>query len=293
MKTHVPVLVQEVMELLSPKEGDSILDVTVGLGGHSSKFLEVIGSSGQLIGLDADEENLKLAGEQLDAPNVELIHSNFRKLASLNIPPQDIIFADLGLSSPHIDDASRGFSFREDGPLDLRFDRTKGWTATLLLARSSEEQIESILRKYGEIERPHKLAHALSHENPKTTGGVRLCIEEVFGYRAPRVMPQIFQALRIAVNDELGALETLLSEGPQLLKPGGRMGVISFHSLEDRMVKQAFRTLSTGIKDEITGAIKEEAPFAIRTKKPVMPSEEEIAKNQRCRSAKLRVLTRL
>ena len=286
------MLRKEVMELLAPQAGESVLDVTVGLGGHAQAFLEAIGPSGHLIGLDADEENLRVAREQLRAPNVELMHANFRDLQLLSLPQQDIIFADLGLSSPHVDDPSRGFSFRGDAPLDLRFDRRKGVTAAQMLTRFNERQIAGILREYGELDRPAKLARIMGQAEPQTTGAMRACVEEMYGHRAPRVLPQVFQALRIAVNDELGALDIFLIEGPKLLKSGGHMAVISYHSLEDRKVKRAFRQLSTATQDALTGATKEAASFILCTKKPVTPSDEEVRKNPRSRSARLRILQR-
>jgi len=291
---HIPVLLSEVIDLLKPQQGERVLDVTLGLGGHASAFLERIGSDGEFIGLDTDEENLRSAEKLLDvhSQQLKLMHENFRDIRQLQLPEVDVIFADLGLSSPHIDDPQRGFTFRNDAPLDLRFDRTKGQTVAELIAASSEQELTHILRVYGEVRQARKLALAMKEVPMETTFNLKECVERICGYRAPSILPQVFQALRIAVNDELDALKVLLEEGPRLLKSGGRIGVISYHSLEDRMVKQAFRALVEPRKNEQTGAIEQEADFILLTKKPIRPSAEEIERNPRSRSARFRVLLR-
>ena len=289
---HTPVLHTAVLTLLAPKRGETVLDVTLGLGGHAKSFLDSIGPSGHFLALDADSENLAEARRMLarGASQTDLRHGNFRDLKSFGFPPVDILFADLGLSSPHIDDPARGFSFRNDAPLDLRFDRTTGMTAARLIAISTEHELTEILRQYGEVAGARLLARAMKESEIRTTTQLKECVERVRGYRAPAELPRIFQALRIAVNDELGALKVLLLEGPKLLKGGGRMGVISYHSLEDRLVKDAFRTLATPQKDAMTGAVRAEAPFILMTKKPVCPEASEISANVRARSAKFRVI---
>jgi 16S rRNA (cytosine1402-N4)-methyltransferase len=292
---HAPVLVRELLALLSLQPGETVLDVTVGLGGHARHFLEAIGPSGSLIGIDADAPNLALAQISLQPwrSQVKLLHGNFRDLRKFELPFSDVLFADLGLSSVHVDDPQRGFTFRAEAPLDLRYDRSCGETAAHYLARSSEGEIREILRIYGELWREaHRLAKAMHAEakNMRKTVDLRRCIEGVFGYRAPRILPQIFQALRIAVNDELGALRVLLQEGPQYLKSGGRFAVISYHSLEDRLVKEAFRKLCMPPQDPLTGRITHPAPFEFLTRKPVRPAGEEIESNSRARSARLRVI---
>ena len=290
---HIPVLSAEVIDLLAPKSGETVLDVTVGLGGHAQLFLEKIGRKGNLIGLDADENNLNEAAKVLDGKNVTLMHANFRDLQSLDIPQCDVIFADLGLSSPHVDDPSRGFSFREDGPLDLRFDQTEGMTASELISQESELELAAIFKEYGEIRQSYPLARELKNVNPKTTKELNEVAEKIFGHRTKKVLPQIFQALRIAVNDELGSLGKLLDDGLTLLKPDGRMGIISYHSLEDRMVKRRFRELSTSAKDSVTGAALSPANFSLLTKKAIKPSMDEISNNPRSRSARFRVINKL
>ncbi|MDD5751573.1 MAG: 16S rRNA (cytosine(1402)-N(4))-methyltransferase RsmH [Candidatus Peribacteraceae bacterium] len=292
--THTPVLLQSVLDVLAPRKGETILDVTLGLGGHAREFLRHVGSTGQLIGLDADTENLALAGKVLgEHPNVTLIHANFSTLPSLSLPKADVLFADLGLSSPHIDDPARGFTFREEVPLDLRYDRMQGRTAAAWLAQASAEDVARVFREFGELPSAMRFARILKERLPTTTTAIVLAAESVYHWQARAMLPQIFQALRIAVNDEMGALDILLSAGPSLLKPGGRMGIISYHSLEDRRVKQTFRTLVTPEKDDRTGAVQTPAPFALLTRKAVTPSADEIRTNPRARSAKFRALLRI
>ncbi len=299
---HIPVLHSAspgedspVLRLLASHSGEDVLDVTLGLGGHAEAFLEAIAPGGHYTGLDADTENLSFATKRLKrfGDRVKLLHTNFSELPHLGLKPVDIVFADLGLSSPHLDDGKRGFSFRSDAPLDLRFDRTSGKTGTDFLRTGSVHEIATALRDYGEIERPGPLARALSEAfaaGAATTTDVRSIVEKTYGYKAPSLLPQVFQAIRIEVNDEIGALKTLLSQIPILLKPGGRAGIISYHSLEDRLVKDAFRSLCVTDKDPVTGADLRPADFEILTKKPVTPDEKEIARNPRSRSAKFRIL---
>lgn len=289
---HDPVLLQEVVELLSPKAGEHICDVTLGLGGHSKALLEKALPGGVLIGLDADPANLKEAGLRLEQLHgtVELHHANFRDLVSVLSSPIDILFADLGVSSPHFDDPERGFSFRNDGPLDLRFDQTTGMSAADWIDQSNQEDIAQALRDGGELRSAWSIADAIIRKKPRTTKQLQECVEEALGWRAPSAMSQVFQAVRIAVNGEMQALQALLAAGPRLLQPGGRFGVISYHSLEDRLTKQAFKALVTVQKDPHTGQDIETAMYRLITKKAVVPSEVEIARNPRARSAKLRVI---
>ncbi len=288
-----------VFNVLQPQEGDIVLDATVGLGGHAEGFLTRIGNTGRLFTVDADEVNLQSAKERLSSftDQCAFMHGNFRDIGSMGIPLVDVILADLGLSSPHLDDASRGFSFHHDAPLDLRFDRTRGVTGAEILADASELEMKRILKENGELRESGRIAATLYREVRRgsgiaTTGDLRRIIERLFGYRAAAILPQVFQALRIAVNDELGALREFLDAAPNLLKPGGRMGIISFHSLEDRMVKEKFRSLATPIKDPRTGAVAEEALFTLLTRKPIVPSDQEVQRNSRARSAKFRAITK-
>jgi len=291
---HTPVLLEETLHLLCPGEGEAVLDVTLGLGGHAAAFLQAAGRTGTLIGIDADAENLRSAQERLQKlpGSVRCIHANFLQLPDLDLPPVDVLFADLGLSSPHVDDPERGFSFRTDAPLDLRYDRESGVDAATLIADMDERALTRVFREYGELDRARMLATKVKQAGAATTFALKQCTEEVYGFRAPSKLPQVFQALRIAVNHEIEAIDILLETGPRFLKPGGRMGVITYHSLEDRPVKQAFRALCTPEKDEWTGAVSREADFVLLTKKPVLPGDEEQARNPRSRSAKLRAISR-
>lgn len=294
VSAHVPVLLREVLTLLAPQKGETVLDVTLGTGGHAEAFLEQIGGEGTLIGLDADMQNLARAESRLRARegHVDCRHANFRDIAGLGLPPVDVLFADLGLSSPHVDDPGRGFTFRTEAPLDLRYDRTHGLSAAAWLAQVSEEEITRCLRLCGELSSARRFARALKERQPATTTAVVLVAESVYRWRAKILLPQIFQALRIAVNDELGSLDRLLVTAPSLLKPGGRMGIISYHSLEDRRVKQTFRLLVTPPKHPDTGQDLHAADFTLLTRKAVVPSDEEQHRNSRSRSAKLRVIMR-
>ncbi len=288
------------MALIRPQKGERVLDVTLGLGGHAKAFLDHIGESGTLIGLDADRENLEAAGVFLRAKkarNVQLLHANFRDLPSLRLPHCDILLADLGLSSPHLDIPERGFSFRSDAPLDSRFDRSKGKTAAELLASSSEHELHRIFREYGEVPGSARLARAIRERReqgkpPDRTRELVDIVSEVYGWKATSLLPQIFQALRIAVNDEIDALTTLLEYGPTLLSGHGRMAIISYHSLEDRLVKERFRELSTPEKHPLTGAPLKEASFRLLTKRAIQAENPEVERNPRARSARLRAIGR-
>lgn len=283
-----------VLKVLDPKPGESVLDVTMGLGGHARAFLERTAPDGRLIALDADPENLALAREQLATfgNRVQFLHANFRDLPSLHLPQADIVFADLGLSSPHLDDPRRGFSFRTEAPLDLRFDRTTGMPASLWMQKVAERELVIAFRDYGELPGAVRLARALRASAIRTTADIMRTAEEVYDWRAKSFLPQIFQALRIAVNDELAALDAFLASAPELLRTGGRLGVISYHSLEDRRVKLAFRSLTTAHKDPTTGQDLEAAPFLLLTRKAAVPSPEEVTVNPRARSAKFRATRR-
>lgn len=290
---HTPVLLEESLRLLAPIAGNRILDCTVGLGGHASAFLASIQGKADFVGLDTDAENIKSAGYRIsEYPSIQLIHANFRSLQSLNLGSFDIIFADLGVSSPHFDDPDRGFSFRNDGLLDMRLDQSQGSTVATLIAESSLDDLADILYFYGEIHQSRKLAALLKQSLPQTTSALASVCEKVWGFKTKSMLPQIFQALRIAVNDELGALQVLLDTAPSMLNVGGRFGIISFHSLEDRMVKQKFRTLTTAEKDEHTGQDISQAPYEDLTRKAIKPSDAEVENNPRARSARLRVIRR-
>jgi 16S rRNA (cytosine1402-N4)-methyltransferase len=295
----MPVLREEVLSVLRLTPGERLLDLTLGPGGHARAFLEAVDGRATIIGLDADAENIALARETLRewTGRVTFLHANFRDLATLECEPVDVLFADLGVSSPHLDDPTRGFTFRADAPLDLRFDRSSGKSAAERLRKARPEDVASVLRRFGELPRGAALASVLCEKAQASasllrTGDIRRAAQEIYGYKEPQVLPQIFQALRIWVNDEIGALEALLQTGPSLLRPGGRMGVISYHSLEDRLVKQTFRVLAAAERDERTGQDVAPALFELLTKKAVRPSEREVGENPRSRSAKFRAIRR-
>lgn len=293
---HVPVLETTVLHVLAPKSGESVLDCTLGLGGHSAAFLGAVGSEGMLTALDADMANLDDARARLTpfGDRSRLVHANFRDAGTLGLGTFDVVFADLGLSSPHLDDPGRGFSFRTDGPLDLRYDQTFGRTAADLIERSSEDELVAIIHDLGEVhQHVRPLAKLIAGTRVETTFAFKEKVEEVFRYRAPSVLPRLFQALRIAVNDELGALTSLLDAIPRLLNPGGRAGILSYHSLEDRFVKHAFKAWVEPEKDPLTGRAVAEPAFSLLTKKALVPDESELASNPRSRSVKFRAILKL
>lgn len=292
---HVPVLQTTVLQILAPRPGESVLDCTLGLGGHAASFLDATAPGGSLTALDADGTNLEAARDRLGpyGDRATFLHANFRDVATLGIGPFDVVFADLGLSSPHLDDPSRGFSFRADGPLDLRYNRSRGRTAADLIEASDEDFLAKILHDYGEVHQyVRPLARLIAGKRVETTGELKERVEEIFSFRAPSVLPRIFQAFRIAVNEELAALESLLAAAPNLLKSGGRLGILSYHSLEDRIVKHAFKAWCEAPKDPLTGRKTAEPAFEPLTKKALVPEDDELERNPRSRSVKFRAVRR-
>lgn len=299
MQKHVSVLLEQTINVLSPMPGEHLLDATLGLAGHSKAILERTAPDGTLVGLDADSDNLLEAQKNLSAfhGRTHFIHSNFSQLPECLPQGQkhfDLILADLGLSSPHLDDAKRGFSFRYDAPLDMRFDRTSGHTATHLLASLDRTSLMKIFQDFGELRQAYKLADVIidrRKEDPvRTTFALKDAILKAYGRKGQDLLPQVFQAVRIAVNDELAALENFLKAAMAALNPSGRLAVITFHSLEDRIVKNVFRDAVTPSKNPITGAVTTQAPFEQLTKKAIAPTEDEITLNPRSRSARLRAI---
>jgi 16S rRNA (cytosine1402-N4)-methyltransferase len=288
---HTSVLLDVVVDLLQPRPGVGFraLDCTVGAGGHSFGLLERSAPDGHLIGLDADPAALQLAEARL-APfsgRFELLNRDFAELDQLDLEPVDAILMDLGLSSMQLDSSGRGFSLRADEPLDMRFDPAAEIpTAADLLGSLSEQELERILRDLGEEPRARRVARSIDYrraQRPITrTGDLVAAVTAALGPARGRIHPatRTFQALRIAVNDELGALEAGLDSAVRLLKPGGRLAIISFHSLEDRIVKWRFR------------ARADEGVLKILTRKPITPEPAHVAANPRARSAKLRVAER-
>lgn len=288
-------MLHEVISSLNLKRGSVAVDATVGGGGHSEEILKIISPGGRLIGLDADPEAVRIAEERLKffGGSFTLVNDNFRNidrvLAKEGIKDVDAILLDLGVSSYQLESGERGFSIKHDSRLDMRMDRGLKTTAHDIVNRYTEKQISEIIEKYGEERFHNKIARyikeARSRKPIDTTGELQAIIRKAVGYRYRnlRIDPatRTFQALRIAVNDELGALEEGLKSAIFWLKPGGRIAVIAFHSLEDRIVKNLFKGYAKlGVLNLIT-------------KKPLQPSQEEIVKNIRARSAKLRAAERI
>jgi len=290
---HRPALMAELLEYLALRPGMTVVDATVGGGGHAEAVLEKMGGQGKLIGIDRDAEAIAASRERLRrfGAAVTLMQGKFSELESLldlsGAEKVDRIYFDLGVSSRQFDQAGRGFSFAKDAPLDMRMDQGQGETAAELLKRLSEKELERIFREYGEERFARRVAKEVVRRREK---GARLertrdlagLLEAVIGRRGQRVHPatRIFQALRIAVNHELEELFKGLGSSLNRLAPSGRMAVISYHSLEDRIVKNFFR-------DQ-----QREGVLNILTKKPVTPGEDEIRSNPRARSAKLRAAER-
>jgi 16S rRNA (cytosine1402-N4)-methyltransferase len=284
--------------LLNPQVGDCFADLTAGYGGHSEMLLSKVGSNGYGYLFDKDPDAIKaLKAKFSNVTNVSIKHADFNNLNWENdIPAVEIMLADIGVSSPQIDQSSRGFSFEAEGPLDMRMDTTQEITAEKIVNSYSERELADILYKYGEERASRKIAKAIvNYRNSKpiiTTTELAKIINDCIAHKT-KINPatRSFQALRIEVNNELKALEKLLQNGPAKLSSGGRMAVISFHSLEDRMVKQAFKRLATPVRDDF-GQIVSEAEYRIVTKKPIKGSEFDKT-NPRARSAKLRVVEKI
>lgn len=294
-KYHIPVMSKEVIEHLDLSPGKVIVDATVGTGGHSGGILERISPGGRLIGIDRDQESLAVAQERLKAYGqaCEFVHDNFMNidaiLGKLNVEKADGMLFDLGVSSFQLDDPQRGFSFQNEGPLDMRLDRVSYISAYDLVNNLNEEEISALLRNFGQERWHNRIARLMVRERQKhpiaTTHQLSdLVVKAVpYRYRHYRIHPatRTFQAIRIAVNRELEALETGINKAIELLNKGGRICVISFHSLEDRIVKLSFRRASA------------EGRIEIITPKPLTPSQAEIKDNPSSRSGKLRVAKRL
>lgn len=307
---HIPVLVDEVVRLLNPQPGQTLVDGTVGGGGHALRLGERLQPGGTLIAIDQDPEALEAARVRLQHLSLTImcVSGNFRKMPELldaqGVSEVDGILLDLGVSSHQLEAGARGFSFRVDAPLDMRMNPTIGRTAARLLAESDEREIARILWEYGEERWAARIAKRIverrAREPVATTKQLADLVSATIPKRAqPRdIHPatRTFQALRIAVNDELSALEEALAGGVPRLKPGGRFAVIAYHSLEDRIVKQTFARLSgrcqcpSGLPVCRCGARR---TVEIITRKPVTPTEAEVRQNPRARSAKLRVAEKI
>jgi len=292
---HVPVLLDEVLEYLNVQPGGVIADATLGLAGHSSEIAKRLGPQGKLIAFDRDPEAMELAKARLEElrselgeamPEIRLVPKAFSEAATEIEPGSlDGLLADFGVSSLQLDEAHRGFSFRTDGPLDMRMDTRMGETAEQVVNQEDENELANLIYEFGEERRSRRIARAIVRARPITTTAE---LARVVSAAAPAMKgdkihaaTRTFQALRIRVNDELGEIRTLLGSAPSLLKPGGRLVVISFHSLEDRIVKDDFRDAG---RNKV---------YEVLTKKPVVAGEEEERRNPRSRSAKLRAASKV
>jgi 16S rRNA (cytosine1402-N4)-methyltransferase len=300
--SHVPVLLKEAIDFLAVRRGGTYIDATVGLGGHSYEIAKRLGAPGHLIGLDKDPAALERAAavlslrssvlgqaeEQIpktqdlrpDWPTITLLHRSFAEIEGVELGIADGLLADLGVSSLQLDDAARGFSFQADGPLDMRMDPHSERTAEQVVNHLDERQLADVIYEFGEERRSRRIARAIVRSRPirSTAQLAEVTSAAARPMKSERIHPatRTFQALRIFVNRELEDLQALLEAAPRILKPGGRMVVISFHSLEDRMVKDAFRTGAS------------QGSYRVLTKKPVTATVEESDRNPRARSAKLR-----
>jgi 16S rRNA (cytosine1402-N4)-methyltransferase len=289
--SHEPVLVAEVLALLAPSRGGQFVDCTVGLGGHAQALLEH--GASRVLGLDRDAAALDYARERLQpfGDRVELVHADYRRLdeilAARNLPPVDGLLADLGVSSMQLDAPGRGFSFRRDEPLDMRMDTTQGPTAADALREVDERTLADVIYRFGEERYSRRVARAVIEARARnaieTTGQLADLVRRAIprkGYSRIDPATRTFQAIRIWINRELEGLDTFLASAARNLSAGGRLSIVTFHSLEDRIVKHTLRGL------QADGGLK------ILTKRPVVPSEAETARNPRARSAKLRAAER-
>lgn len=298
---HKSVLLHETIELLAPNEGDVFIDGTLGGGGHSKKILELIGEEGKLLGIDQDQEALKISRGVLAGKNVIFAQGNFSEIEEIahkyGLKNVDGVILDLGVSSMQIDEPKRGFSFKKEGPLDMRMDQTVTITAETIVNEYPEKELIRIFKEYGEEWDAKRIAKKIvevrKHERITRTEQLAEVVRGVKKNTKTKIDPatKIFQALRIETNKELKALESALPQLIRLLKKGGRFGIISFHSLEDRIVKRFIEENSkecTCPKNYPVCVCKGPKLKKV-TRKPVVPQEEEINKNPRARSAKLRV----
>jgi len=285
-KLHIPVLSSEVLAGLAPQPGESYLDLTAGYGGHASSILDVTQDYKNSVLVDRDEFAVEYLKQEFPS-DIKIEHTDFYS-AVLQLlqcgKTFDIILADFGVSSPQLDMEDRGFSFRYDAPLDMRMDRRQKLTAADIINRTSERELAEIFIKYGEIPsgRAHMLARVIVHHRPikSTTELAELIKTRLHYHSKTHPATQVFQAVRIVVNGELEQIKNTLPLLPKLLKQNGRLGIITFHSLEDRLVKDYFKEATS---------LGEESPLEIINKKPIVAESEELVINPRARSAKLRL----
>ena len=296
---HEPVLLQEALNALNIQADGTYVDCTFGGGGHARAILKQLGPQGRLIAFDQDED---ARANLPDDPRIIFVQHNFRHIGRFlrlhKIAGVDGILADLGVSSHQFDEAARGFSTRFEGNLDMRMDKRQDLTAFEVVNTWTEQQLHKLFEQYGEVTNARTLARIIVQQRPsaslRTIANFKQAISSVVKGNPNKYFAQVFQALRIAVNDELGALQEMLQQAPSLLKPGGRIAIITFHSLEDRIVKNFFRKGSFEEADpaDLFGHTPS-PPLKVVTKKPVIPTGEEIRRNPRSRSAKLRVAEKI
>lgn len=289
--THIPIMAREIADILLTNPEGVYVDGTLGLGGHAKYFLSRLGPGARILGFDKDEEALKMARERVNDPRLSVFHASYTeapaRLAELNLPGADGALFDLGLSSYQLDNPQRGFSIMNNGPLDMRFDRQNPLSAAVIVNTWPMAELERILKEYGEERNFTKIALAIMQarrQGPiETTGKLKEIIESVYGKRGGKTHPatQTFQALRIACNRELETVENVLSALGDIVKPGGRAAVLTFHSLEDRLVKNRFKELAKS------------GGWLLVNKHALAPQYEEVRENRRARSAKLRVIERV
>lgn len=282
---HIPVLLEATLDLLAPKPGQSYLDLTAGYGGHAAEVLKRVGESGRAKLIDKDYAAASFLRDRFkNDSRVEIAQTDYFSASEALVSQGakfDCILADIGVSSQHLDNPDRGFSFMNDGPLDMRMDLSSGKTAAEVVNTTSEEELANILHQYGEVRGSYKLARKIIQHRPfSTTSELAAVIPGTHKLRM-RAKAQVFQALRIVVNDELGQLTRSLPLWTSLLKPEGRLAVITFHSLEDRIVKDFFAE---------HGGNRFDSQLTILTKRPVIGTKSEIVFNPRARSAKLRAV---
>ncbi len=297
MKLHQPVLLEETISSLNLKSGEIVIDMTAGYGGHSAEILKIIGESGRLILVDRDNNAIRELRKKFgNYANVEYIHSNFADIDYGKIGRVDKILMDLGVSSPQLDESDRGFSFNKDAKLDMRMDQSQNLTAKDIVNEYTEDNLANIIYRYGEEKRSRKIASEIvkhREETPITTTKQLADIVENCLPRGGKIHPatRTFQAIRIATNQELESIELALPDAVDSLKSRGRLTVISFHSLEDRIVKRFFKSLVEAQKDLVTGREIESPNFRLINKKPLKGSL--IDDNPRARSAKLRTIEKI
>jgi 16S rRNA (cytosine1402-N4)-methyltransferase len=304
---HTPVLLAETLEFLNPQPTGIYVDATVGSGGHAEAILNLLSERGRLIGLDADRDAIEFAVSRLKrfGSRVTLIQENFRNmksiLSNLKVDAIDGLLLDLGVSSHQLDEAKRGFSFRGDERLDMRMDQRQKLDAWTVINEYPEERLAEIFWKYGEERTSRRLAATIVRHRVgkpiETTGALAEIVRKIVGTRfLTKTLARVFQAIRIEVNKELENLEIGLHDGVDLLRAGGRMTVLSYHSLEDRIVKTRFKEEASGFlpsRSKLVPKTSKVARLRVLTKKPVVPSQEEALLNPRTRSAKLRAAEKI